>query len=198
VLNLTVTNPSAASYLTVWPDGESQTPVSNLNFARGQTVANRVQVKVGGNGKVDIYNAAGTVDVVADLNGWFTSRSYVYASQGRFTGTMPTRILDTRNSRPALASGAMRRVQIAGVGDVPPDATAVVLNVTVTDTTAGSYVTLWPDGKPQPVASDLNWAAGETRANLAVVQVPVDGMVDVYNAAGSTDVIFDVVGWYTG
>ena len=77
---------------------------------------------------------------------------------------------------------------------VPP--AAVVLNITVTDTTAASYLTLWPDGTAQPLASDLNWIAGNTLPNLIVVKLGADGSIDFYNGFGMTDVIVDVVGWY--
>ena len=73
---------------------------------------------------------------------------------------------------------------------------AVVLNVTVTDTTGQSYLTVWPDGANQPTASDLNWVPGLTVPNLVVVKVGSNGKIDLFNPAGSTDVIIDVVGWY--
>jgi len=47
---------------------------------------------------------------------------------------------------------------------------ATVLNVSVTGPTAASYVTVWPAGSSQPLASNLNWVAGETVPNLVVVQ----------------------------
>ncbi len=77
---------------------------------------------------------------------------------------------------------------------VPP--TAVVLNITVTDTTTASFLTLWPDGTAQPLASDLNWVAGDTLPNLIVVKLGANGSIDFYNGFGMTDVIVDVVGWY--
>jgi len=77
---------------------------------------------------------------------------------------------------------------------VPPS--AVVLNITVTDTTAPSYLTLWPDGTTQPLASDINWVAGDTLPNLIVVKLGANGSIDFYNGFGMTDVIVDVVGWY--
>jgi hypothetical protein len=72
----------------------------------------------------------------------------------------------------------------------------VVANITVTDTTAGSYLTAWPDGDSRPSASDLNWVQGLTIPNLVVVKLGPNGRLDLYNAAGSTDVILDVVGYY--
>ena len=86
-------------------------------------------------------------------------------------------------------------VPVAGT-IVPPTAKAVVLNITVTNTTASSYLTGWPDQSPRPLASDINWTAGQTVPALAVVQLGTTGALDLYNAAGSTDVIVDVAGWY--
>jgi hypothetical protein len=76
----------------------------------------------------------------------------------------------------------------------PP--TAVVLNVTVTGSTASSYLTVWPDGAGKPLASDLNWARGETVPNLVVVKLGSNGSIDLFNGAGSVNVVIDVVGWY--
>jgi hypothetical protein len=77
---------------------------------------------------------------------------------------------------------------------VPP--TAVVLNVTVTNPTAASFLTVWPDGSLQPLASDLNYITGLTVPNLVIVKLGSNGAVDLYNAFGSVDVVIDVVGWY--
>jgi hypothetical protein len=71
VLNVTVTNPTAAGYLALWPDGSGQPLASDLNFGKRQTRANLVVVKVGANGKVDLSNLAGSTDVVIDVVGWY-------------------------------------------------------------------------------------------------------------------------------
>ena len=42
----------------------------------------------------------------------------------------------------------------------------------------------------------LNWTLGETLPSLAVVELSSAGTVDLYNAAGTTEVIVDVAGWY--
>jgi len=199
VLNVTATNPTAATYLTVWPDGTAQPVVSNLNVAAGQTIANRVMVKVPANGKIDIYNAAGSVHVIADLNGSFTDGS-APASGSQFQGILPLRIVDSRDGTgsPAvpIGLGASRAFMVAGANGIPSTATAVVANLTVTNTAAASYLSAWPDGDPRPNASDLNWVAGKTVPNLVVVKLGTNGKLDVFNAAGSTDVILDVVGYY--
>ncbi len=70
VLNVTVTNPSTFSYLTVFPDGSAPLS-SDLNFVPGQTVPNMVVVKVASDGSIKLFNAAGSVDGVVDLVGWY-------------------------------------------------------------------------------------------------------------------------------
>jgi hypothetical protein len=196
VLNLTVTNPTQPGYLTAWPTGATQPLASNLNFAIGQTIPNRAIVKVNSSGQVSIFNNAGTVDVVADVSGWFTDGTVVQASGAVFTGLVPSRILDTRTSLPVGAGGTIT-LQVSGQGGVPATgAVAAVLNVTVTNTTASSYLTVWPDGTGRPLASDMNWVAGQTIPNLAIVKLGSNGKVDIFNFAGSTDVVVDVMGWY--
>ena len=208
VLNVTVTNPTAASYLTVYPTDQQQPVVSNLNFVPGQTIPNRVIVKLSADGKLSFYNALGLVHVIADVGGWFTDASNPSAIGSTFTPLTPSRILDTRSGGFLLGQGNNGQfpplaVQVAGQGGVPAmtdpsQPSAVVANVTVTDTTAGSYLTAWPDGASRPVASDLNWTAGTTIPNLVIVKLSSGGAIDVYNAAGCASVIIDVVGYYNG
>ena len=59
VLNVTVTEPSMQSYLTVFPLGESRPLASNLSFSGGQTIPNLVVAKLGADGKVAFYNNIG-------------------------------------------------------------------------------------------------------------------------------------------
>ena len=71
VFNVTVTQPTAAGYLTVVPDDQCSEPLaSNLNFRAGQTVANQVLATVGSDGKITVYSVQGT-DVLVDVVGWF-------------------------------------------------------------------------------------------------------------------------------
>jgi hypothetical protein len=205
VLNVTVTNPSGApgSYLTLYPSDAARPTASNLNFVSGQTVPNRVMVKLSSSGQVTVFNAAGSVNVVVDVAGWYTD-GVTATTGGQFTGLSPKRILDTRNGTGAsqipACTGQTITLQVAGRGGVPglPTAKGVVVNVTVTNTTAGSYLTVYPSDASKPTASDLNWVSGLTVPNLVVVKLSaVDGTVTIYNAQGCVDVLADVVGWYS-
>ena len=198
VINTTVTEPTAAGYLTVFPSDESRPLTSNLNFAAGQTVPNLVTVKVGGDGSVKVYNAAGQVHVIFDIVGWYGGAE----AGSLFNGVDPVRILDTRDGTGAtgkVGPGATIDVDVTdteGSGVPPTDVAAVVVNTTVTEVSADSYLTVFPSDATQPLTSNLNFVAGQTVANLVTVKVGGDGNVKVFNAAGSTHVIFDVVGWY--
>jgi len=73
VLNVTVTAPSRAGFITAYPNGTARPTASNLNFVAGQTVPNLVVVPVGVDGKVALTNgSAGTVQLVADVLGYFS------------------------------------------------------------------------------------------------------------------------------
>jgi hypothetical protein len=73
----------------------------------------------------------------------------------------------------------------------------VIINVTATGGTAGSYLTLFPSDVSRPLASNLNFAAGQDIPNLVMVKLGADGSVGIYNAQGAVNVVADVVGWYT-
>ena len=188
------------------PSTVARPVVSNLNFVPGQTVANRVMVPIGTDGKIKIYNHIGSAHVVVDVNGWF--RNGGAASGPRFKALTPARILDSRPDTKVGPYGTpfpqntTRTVQVAGVGGVPAmnvaiPPTAVVVNVTVTNPTASSFLTAFPSEVAiPPTASDLNWSPGLNVANLVVVKLGPDGAMKLYNQTGNTDVVVDVLGWY--
>ena len=84
---------------------------------------------------------------------------------------------------------------MAPLAGVLASADAVVANVTVTGTTAGSFLSVWPQGASRPTVSSLNWTAGETIPNAVTVKLGV-GQLSMYNLTGNVDVITDVAGWY--
>ena len=194
VLNVTATDPTSGGYLAVFPAGSSVPPTSNLNFAAGDTVSNRVVVPVGSGGAVSIFNGLGQVHVVADVGGWFTDANTT-AGGSRFVALEPQRILDTRRGGfgafPWGSTATLKLTDPAAMG-----ITAVVMNATVTNTTAWSYLIAWPDDVGRPLASDLNYADYRTQANLVAVKLGADGGINLYQGAGFANVILDLDGYY--
>lgn len=197
-LNVTVTNTTAASFLTLFP-GPVPPTASNLNWSPGQTVANLVQIpstQSGPESYIGIYNYAGSADVVIDLEGWFSASgpaSYRPAA-------VPYRVLDTRPSSqagPYSTPFGGDQTRLVPIPSAPANAVAVVLNATVTNTAQPGYLTLYAAGSgSRPTASNLNWATGQTVPNRAVVPLGAQSTIAVYNYQGPTDVILDVNGFY--
>ena len=69
-------------------------------------------------------------------------------------------------------------------------------NVTATSTTASSFLTIWPAGQAQPLASSLNWVPNRTIPNAVSAALGASGRIAVRNEAGTVDVLVDVAGWY--
>src|SRR5205807_2011595 len=115
-----------------------------------------VMVKVGTGGKFSVYNAVGSVDVVADVVGWFTDGT-TKTPGGSYNPLVPARILDTRNTA-KVGPDKTIDVQATGQGLVPATGvSAVVINVTATHATAGDFLTVFPTGTAKPLASNLNF-----------------------------------------
>jgi hypothetical protein len=200
VLNVTAVLPTQPGFLAVWPSGETQPDVSNLNFVAGQVVPNLVTVKVGANGRVNILNSQGRTDVVADVVGYYTDTAP--PSGGRFTSLNPARLLDTREPTDplfgAVAGGGSIDLAVTGVGGVPASGvSAVALNVTVDQPTAPGYITVWPTGAQRPTASTHNFTPGLTVANLVLAKVGDGGKVSLFNSNGATHLVADVVGYFS-
>jgi hypothetical protein len=213
VLNVTVVNPAAAGFLTAYPQGSTAPNASNLNFGTGQTTTNRVIVPLSSTGQISLVSSVQT-DALVDVSGYYSAP---LGTGAEFSAEpAPVRICDTRApssfspsnqcSNEHLASGTGHELNLkvtngqsgsSTVSDgVPATATAVVVNLTGIAPSAATFLTVFP-GPTLPNSSDLNPAAGETRANLVVATVNANGTISVFNNAGSLDVIVDVLGWYS-
>jgi len=228
VVNLTGVAGSANTYLSLFPTNSSgQCPYgpghspafSTINLGAKAVAANRVMVALGPSttsgpdDAICVYNAAGTINVVVDANGWFGSLHAPASPAGyQFQALPPTRICDTRVSTTACTDGAIgaavsRLTPVAGAVDVPSTVSsttvvAVIANLTAVAPTAATFLTLYPANLTHlPEASDLNVNAGEVLPNLTVVQLDTtgdanDGKVYLYNGAGSVNAIIDIEGWF--
>jgi len=202
VMNVTVTNTTAGSFLTIYPDGVLRPLASNLNWVAGQTVPNLVEVGVGADGKVAAYNAAGSTDVIFDVAGYVSTAAT--GTDGLYNPVVPDRVLDTRNGNGGyntpVGPGQTINLQVGGrLGSGVPatGVSAVVLNVTATAGTAPSYLIVYPMGTTRPLASNLNFRQGQTVANRVIVKVGTNaqtassGWVSIYNSSGSVNVVAD-------
>ncbi len=204
VLNVTAVGATQSTFVTVWPGALPRPATSSLNVSGSGAVPGLVIVPIGSDGRIQLYNYAGPLNLVADLAGYFAP-----AAPATYAPVAPCRVLDTRrgigscpdgiatSATPLVAgpTGALR-VKVAGIAGVPATATAVVLNITAVGATPGTYVTVWPGGQPQPATSNVNATGPAPVANLVVVPLGSDGTISIGSGSGNTDVIADLAGYF--
>ncbi len=115
----------------------------------------------------------------------------------------PCRLLDTRDPNGPfgalpLWANSHRYVPAVDLCGIPSTARAVSVNLTVTEPTTDGNLRLFPALTPLPNASSINYSAGQTRANNAVVALSGFGSLDVFcaQASGTAHVILDVNGYF--
>ena len=175
-INVTAVDATADSFLTVYPAGTVQPTSSVVNFVPGQAVPNQAVVELSGSGAITVTNSVGSVDVIVDLAGWYTSGTTGATTGSSFHTLVPVRVVDTRSgsgyaySGDTLGSNGTLPISLAGLDGIPStNVTGVVMNLTTTNATAVGNLQVWPGGESRPASSSLNWTPGETTQNLVVV-----------------------------
>lgn len=139
---------------------------------------------------------------VAGQDGTLTAFAGPVASS--FYTVPPCRVVDTRGADgvpiggPALTSGVVRNLHLAGLCGVPATATAVTLNVTVTGAGSSGHLRLGVSD-PGSVYSTINYPAGLSRANNAILALGPAGDLDalaVQSAGTTVHLIIDVSGYF--
>ncbi len=113
----------------------------------------------------------------------------------------PVRVLETRvpdgqigytGAKPV--AGQEVHVKVTGPGLAPDDASAVVLNVTATNSEDG-VITAYPCGTTPQTTSNVNPVAGKITHNLVVSKVGTNGEVCL-KTLKSTDIVVDLSGFH--
>jgi trimeric autotransporter adhesin len=196
-LNVTAVGASGDGFVTVFPCGSDRPTASNLNFTAGSITPNAVITQIGNGGNVCLFVSAAT-HLVVDVNGYFPPSTSLHAFN-------PARVLETRpglqtidgqqEGTGALVGGSVTAVQVGGRASVPTDASAAVLNVTVTEAAGPGFATVYPCGAAIPTASNINFVAGSTVANLVVSKLGAGGAVCVFTNEG-THLVVDAAGYF--
>ncbi|MEO3936147.1 hypothetical protein V3N99_05225 [Dermatophilaceae bacterium Soc4.6] len=201
-LTVTVVRPAGGGFLTVYPTGVTRPLASTINFVPTRTLVNSTVVPVGTGGNVSVYNGSnGTVEVIADITGWWTAGTVDPGTAGAVNTISPARLYDSRISPGVPARARVTtKVPVLGHGGVPSsNVSAVVVNVTVTSPKAAGYLT---GGSEAPQAGSLltatlSFQAGATRGNMAVLPLNPDGTVAIYNgSSGTSHIVVDVMGYF--
>jgi YD repeat-containing protein len=206
VLVVTGVAPTASGYLTVWPSDVATRPqVSQVNFKAPETAANTVVAKLGADGAINVFNSAGTTDLLLDVTGYYTSSSTTSAG-ATFVALSPSVLYNTIDGTntgtygtAAFGADQTRQIQVTGATmPVPAGAAAVVVNIQATTTsTTKSYVQFWQGGvSTRPTSSNVQLAGSDSQRGLAVVKLSSTGAISAYNYNGSVTLKLAVEGYY--
>lgn len=127
----------------------------------------------------------------------------------RFTPMTPTRLFDTRTPEGSArlsrgdgtSSGPLSLSSRGAFGDwaavgVPAGASAVWLNVTAVGLTVPAYLTVYPDGRPRPETSSVNYEPLRAVANATPVALGAASRVH-FDAQSAVEVIADLSGAFS-
>ena len=187
----------AVSYVTVWGTSETepQTPlVSTLNAPTGTVTANAevVTINPSTSESVSVYSSDNT-DLVLDITGYFAPASLAPSGLSLYT-LPPCRVIDTRETSGQFQGELTVPFTTGNNCSIPSNAQAYVVNATVVPSGSLDFLTLWPDGIPQPTVSTLNAEDGDITSNMAMVST-TNGSIDAFASSG-TQLILDVSGYF--
>lgn len=190
VMNVTAVDPAARGYVQVTPCRANGTATSTVNFPAGRTIANSTIATLDADGTVCVAANVAT-DVVIDVTGWLGPNG-----ESALRPRTAERVVDTRlglgvSSR--LVAGRPTRIDLADV--VEHDATAVAANLTATGARRNGYLTASACDAPATTTSSLNFGAGESRANNAVVALSARREICVRSNV-DVDLVIDVTGTF--
>ncbi|HYN93013.1 MAG TPA: hypothetical protein VES42_04105 [Pilimelia sp.] len=193
LVDVTAVSPSATTHISLRPDGAPANGVSALNVRAGDILSNSAAVQVGANGRISVYNSAGSTHVLIDVQGYFTSSMQPVG--GGFVPVDYARLVDTRAGQGAIPAGATRTFTLTG-GVIPAGASAAFVDFIVGSTERG-WLAVYAEGGSGPRAT-VDFLAGTT-SHGASVRLPANGRVTVAN--NSTEPIhlaLTAQGYFTG
>jgi hypothetical protein len=195
-VSVTVVHPDGPGFAAAFTCGAADRPSSTVNFITAPVIANVAIVRPDAGGDICVSVSQRTHLVVDALA--------VVDPAAVTVLDRPRRVLDTRPGTPVApgvepitgrrVGGSTTPVPVAGVGDVPLDAGAALVNVVAIDPVAPGHLTLHRGGSERPGTSSLNYAPGDVIANAAIVPLGADGELCLFTSAGS-HVVIDVLGW---
>jgi PKD repeat protein len=197
--NVTIINPTLASWATLFEAGTSRPAVSFINFPAGSVLGNGARVRLAASTPdVSLFLAEGQVHAVLDVYGYFHSSAS--SAPLKYRPVTACRLVDTRLSElgaPALAANETRAFKVQGNCGVPVGAKAAALNVTVLGMGSG-WLTVSASGSPAPFVSTLNYSSGQGWLGNGVI-APLSTNADdllIRAVSSGAQVIVDVYGYF--
>jgi uncharacterized repeat protein (TIGR01451 family) len=181
----------------------------NAGNPTGTTISNQGTISFDADGNGTNESAALTDD--PGQPGADDPTSFVVGpSLGSYYTVTPCRLVDTRNpdgiyGGPALNAAGTRIFPIFNQCNIPTSAVAVSVNLAVVGPSVAGNLRLYPADAMLPTTSSLNYSAGQTRGNNAIVPLSTlvfttvaGGELAVYCSqnSGTAHFILDVNGYF--
>ncbi len=196
-VHVTVTRAIAPGNVTVYPAGGARPATSTVNFTAGQDASNTALVPVGTGGEITLgLNSTGSAQLVLDITGYIkTGDAGVDISQdpGLFVPVDPLRLIDTRRAGSGFRIPPLGALSIVVKG-LPASVSGFAVNVTATRADAAGNLRVGPLAAGSPQTSNVNFRPGQDVADLVVSR----DLTIFNNSLGSTDVVVDLEGYFTG
>jgi hypothetical protein len=206
-VNLTVTDIFQSGWVALFPSDQGWSGISNINFSGGDFIANGAVVPLASSGTSDISALAAFApgaqgaNLILDVTGYFVSSGGV-----SFYAVTPCRVVDTQTGLGGftgfLPNGfPATNFTIKGSCGIPATAVAIAVNAIAVNTQNQGWFALYPGNSSWPGVSNVNFFAGDTIGNGALVPVSAgsnDLSVLAAFAAGPTGAYLrlDVTGYF--
>jgi hypothetical protein len=185
-LNVTALEPDAPGFVTVQACGAGAVTTSNLNVVPGSVTPNLVMARPDADGFVCVIPST-TTHVIVD-------RFASFGAAAPLRLIRPERVRDTRSDGSVRSPGRVVRFAVDDTAlGTTSSVAGVFMNLTIVEAGAAGFATAYPCAGGRPDTSNLNFVAGQTIANFAVVQPDANGEICVF-ADASADVLIDVMG----
>lgn len=218
ILNITATSPTSDTFVSLQPGPFTGFPsTSAVNLKAGATKANLVMVPVGADGNIHLFNERGSVQLIADVVGYFRGGVLDESRLGRIVPiSSPFRAFDTRlqefYATPAapgqedpwdfddetpgksfVDSVKIDGVPVGEIGALLMNVTAASISFPYTVARRDSFLTVYPGGSTRPDSSNVNLVPAQGAVpNFVVAALSGDDKLNVYNDNGFVHYLGDV------
>ena len=174
--------PTASTFLTLWAGDVATRPgVGTLNVTANENIANSAIVEVGANGKISLFNYLGNINVLVDVQGYFTTVTGP-SGPGGFVPVPSNPTLVSTGSGigvpvGTIPAGGSRTVSLLG-GIVPAGSPAVFVDLQVSGATAAGWVGTTPTGGSGH--NSLEFGVGTTSFGTSI-RLAADGRANIVN-----------------
>jgi hypothetical protein len=201
LLEVTAVSPRAAGAIAAAADQAGRPSTFDVSFARGMSTTNLVEVPVGTDNKIRLYNeSAGAVGVTVDLLGFYRRQQGNPSWTGAFHQVTSRRLFDTgsRLRASAIPAHHAEQVRVAGIDGISTTRTAAVLmNLTTVTPAASGSLQAYAGGSHRPIGSSVLINRGTTTSSTAMIPVSSDGTIELYNTSSHpVHVLGDIKGYY--